>query len=139
VRLQWAGSAAAANRLVPQGSYGQYRIALYRDFPLILSYTIGLSTAVYLGRRVPCTEKVRIAAPVGMLAAITAGLCNVAQDWILLDALTHKPMQGIWPFRAAAALSFVKFSALAVAAGLGLIALATTLGCFIRSYHAHDR
>src|SRR5690242_20719535 len=65
VRLQWAGSAAAANTIVGQGSHGRYRVALYWDFPLIISYTAGLCAAGYLGRRVFWTHRMRAAARAG--------------------------------------------------------------------------
>ena len=126
VHLQWAGSAAAANKIVDSHD-GQYRLAVYWDFALIAGYTGGLITAGYLGRRVFWTRRMRAATTVAIWAAIVAGACNIAQDVVLLLMLHHQPMDGVWPFRAAAALSFVKFSVLLVAAGIGLIAMGTTV------------
>lgn len=128
LRLQWAGSASVANTIVREVP-GPYRAALNRDLLLLIPlYTVGLVTAGYLGWRVFWTRRLQVAARVGIVAAITAALCNYAQDAVLLGVLGHQPMQGVWPFRAAAALSFVKFSALVVAVGIGLIALGTTIG-----------
>jgi hypothetical protein len=125
VHLQWAGSAAAANKIVDSHD-GQYRLAVYWDFALIAGYTLGLITAGCLGQRVFWTRRMRAAATVAIWAAALAAACNIAQDVVLLFMLHHQPIDGVWPFRAAAALSFVKFSVLLVAAGIGLIAVGTT-------------
>jgi hypothetical protein len=125
LHLQWAGSAATANAIVRQGP-GPYRAALDRDFLLTALYTVGLVAAGYLGRQVFWTNWMQAAARVGMIAAVTAGLSNVAQDVLLLIALSHQPMTGVWLFRGAEAFSFVKFSTLLIAIGIGLIALTTT-------------
>jgi hypothetical protein len=103
VHLQWAGSATVANKIVHQTAYGQYRMALYYDLAaLIPGFTFGLIVADYLGWRVFWTHPMRAAAVAGIWAAAVAGLCNVAQDAVLLIVLRHQPMQGVWPFRAAA-------------------------------------
>jgi hypothetical protein len=129
VRLQWAGSGAAANSFVHPLAYGSYREAIYWDLGVLIpGYVLGLAAACVLGRRVFWTSLMRTAAYAGLVAAVVAGVCNVVQDVILLLVLRHAPMSGIWPFRAAAALSFMKFTLLLVAGGIGLIALATTIG-----------
>ncbi len=129
VHLQWAGSATTANRIVHPAAYGQYRVALYWDLAgLIPGFTLGLIAASYLGWRVFWTHRMQRAAVAAIWAAAVAGLCNVAQDVVLLSVLRHRPMHGVWPFRVAAALSFVKFSVLLVTAVIGLIALGTTAG-----------
>jgi hypothetical protein len=129
VSLQWAGSNTKASMIVHHNAIGRFRDALSWDvWALIPGYGIGLFVACWLGRRVFWTPRMQRAAAVGMSAAIAAAVCNLGQDVILLRMLHHPPMQGVWPFRAAAALSFVKFSVLLVAAGIGLIALCVTTG-----------
>ena len=115
-----------ADTIVRQ-AVGQYRVALYYDLgALIPGYTFGLIAAGYLGWRVFWAHPMRVAAAVGAWAALAAGLCNVAQDGVLLIMLNDQPMRGVWPWRVAAALSFAKFALLLVAAVAGLIALGTT-------------
>ena len=134
VHLQWAGSAAMADTTVRQ-AVGQYRVAIYYDLAVLIpGYTFGLITAGYLGWRVFWAQPMRMAAAVGAWAALAAGLCNAAQDGVLLIMLHHQPMQGVWPFRAAAALSFAKFALVLVATVIGLIALGTTAS---RLLHRH--
>jgi hypothetical protein len=127
VDLQWAGSATAAKMLVLQQA-GPYRTAIRWDFALIAAYTVALVFAGHLGRHVFWTRRMKGAARVAIVAAIAAAACNLAQDWILLHLLRDQPMRGVWPFRVVEALSFVKFVTLVVAAGIGIIALGTTLG-----------
>jgi hypothetical protein len=128
VALQWAGSAKAATRLVHAAAARQrYRDALYWDiWALIPGYGAAVIVACLLGRKVFWRKLSRAAALVGVLAAATAVLCNWGQDALLLVALSHRPMGGVWLFRGAAALSFIKFATLLVAGGIGLIAVATT-------------
>jgi len=139
VHLQWAGSAATAAAVVRQ-AVGQYRVALYYDLAaLIPGYTFGLFVACWwLGRRVFWAHPMKTAAAVGAWAAVAAGLCNAAQDGVLLLMLSNQPMQGVWPFRAAAALSFAKFALLLVAAVTGLIALGTTASRLLRRHTGDD-
>ena len=138
VHLQWAGSATVADTIVRQ-AVGQYRVALYYDLgALIPGYTLGLIVAGYLGWRVFWAHPTRMAAAVGACAALVAGLCNVAQDGVLLIMLNDQPMRGLWPWRVAAALSFAKFALLLVAAVTGLIALGTTASRLLRRHTGDD-
>ena len=138
VHLQWAGSATVADTIVRQ-AVGQYRVALYYDLgALIPGYTFGLIVAGYLGWRVFWAHPTRMAAAVGACAALVAGLCNVAQDGVLLIMLNDQPMRGLWPWRVAAALSFAKFALLLVAAVTGLIALGTTASRLLRRHTGDD-
>lgn len=139
VRLQWAGSATVANAIVHPAVYGQFRLAIYWDVAALTGYALGLIAAGILGRRVFWAHQTRRAAVVAIWAAVVAGLCNLAQEVVLLIVLRHRPMQGVWPFRAAAALSFVKFSVLLVATGISLIALVTTVVRLALHRHTKDK
>jgi hypothetical protein len=138
VHLQWAGSAAVAAGVVRQ-AVGQFRVAIYYDLGVLIpGFTFGLMTAGYLGRRVFWAHPMKMAATVGFWAALAAGLCNAAQDGVLLLMLRAQPIQGVWPFRVAAALSFAKFALLLVAAVIGLIALGTTASRLLHRHTGRD-
>src|ERR1039458_8226233 len=118
VRFQWAGSRAAAIRVIG-GRAASYRLGLLRDLEaLVPGYTLGLLAACYLGRRVFWTRQLSAVATAGMTIAVAAGLLNAGQDWLLLAALDNG-LHGTWTFRVAQALSFAKFSALLAAAVIG--------------------
>ena len=139
VSLQWAGSDVKANMIVHRGAYGRYREALSWDVvALIPGYGLGLFAACLLGWRVFWTPQMQRIAVVGACSAVAAALCNLAQDGLLWITLRHRPMQGVWLFRAVAALSFVKFSVLLVAAVIGLIALSVTTGRLVLHRHTKD-
>jgi hypothetical protein len=128
VKLQWwAGSKAAAMDEILRRSPAGYRTALYWDFALIAGYSIGLLLACRLGQRVFWTGRCRAFAAVGLSAAAVAGVCNIAQDLLLLSELSSG-LRGTVMFDAAEALSFAKFSALLIAAGVGIAAIAVTIG-----------
>jgi hypothetical protein len=58
VRLQWAGSATAANKIVVAAGYGRFRVAIYWDLgALVPGYTLGLVVATVLGWRASGHEK----------------------------------------------------------------------------------
>jgi hypothetical protein len=130
VRLQWAGSSAAATRVVGD-STAQYRLGLGWDlWALVPGFTLGLLGACYLGWKIFLTTRTRGWAKVGLAATVGAFAFNLAQDMLLLFVLYHG-LRGAWIFRAAQAMSFAKFAVLLVAALVGLIALATTAGRLI--------
>jgi hypothetical protein len=127
VRLQWAGASAAAVTAVGGRADG-FRAALSWDLrALIPGYTLGLLVACYLGLRVFWTKRMHSAAKVGIGVSVAAGALNAAQDVLLLIAL-HDGLRGSWIFRCAEALSLAKFCGLLVAAGIAVLAVATTLG-----------
>lgn len=139
VSLQWAGSNTKAGMIVGN-AIRQFHDALSWDVrALIPGFGMGLFVACWLGWRVFWTPRMQRAAVVGMCAAIAAVVCNLGQDVILLRMLRHSPMQGVWPFRVAAALSFVKFSVLLVATGVGLIAICVTIGRIALHHHTKKR
>ena len=138
VRFQWAGSRAAAIRVIG-GRAASYRLGLLRDLEaLVPGYTLGLLAACYLGRRVFWTRQLSAVATAGMTIAVAAGLLNAGQDWLLLAALDNG-LHGTWTFRVAQALSFAKFSALLAAAVIGILALGTTLGRLVMHRRTRKR
>jgi lysophospholipase-like protein len=143
VALQWAGSAKAATKLVHSAAARQrYREALDWDiWAFIPGYGAAVIVACFLGRKVFWRRPSQAAALVGVVGAATAAACNWGQDALLLVALSHRPrpMSGVWLFRSAAALSFVKFATLLMAAGIALIALATTASRIVLHRRTKDR
>ena len=139
VRLQWAAgltdNALGGLRL----HAAQFRGALDWDLrALIPGYAVGLLVACYLGRRVFWTSRSRALALLGIVAAVLAGVCNVAHDLLLLRALSDGLRQGAlldW----VEALSFVKFAALLVAGTAGVAAITVTIGRLAMSSHTKDR
>jgi hypothetical protein len=126
VKLQWwAGATAKAMGEIRQRPSSGYRTALYWDSALITGYTIGLLLACWLGLRVFWTRRFRAWAKVGLYAAAVAGVCNIAQDLLLLRGLSNG-LRGTAVFDVAEALSFAKFSALLIAAGVGIAGIAVT-------------
>ena len=89
VRLQWAaGLSDKALAGIRQHS-AQFRSALDWDMrALIPGYWVGLLFACYLGWRVFWTSRSRVGAVLGMAAAVLAAACNLAQDVLLLKALS---------------------------------------------------
>ena len=140
VRLQWAGSAATANKIVAPAEYGRFRVAIYWDLgALVPGYTLGLVGATVLGRRLFWTPPMQRAALAGLGAAIAAGGANVIQDVLLLSALSLRPARGDWVLRFAAAASFIKFALILVAAAPGLIAWGTAIGRLALHKHTASR
>jgi hypothetical protein len=144
VSLQWAGSAAAAAKVMtaittichhpqlrcvkPPVQVDLYRTALWWDIKVLVpGYTVGLLVACGLGWPVFWTPRFRAWARAGVVATAAAAVFNVAQDILLLTGLSGGPHNN-WLFRAAEALSLAKFSALLVAVVVGFIAVATTAG-----------
>jgi hypothetical protein len=128
VRLQWwAGSVPQVMDEIRHQSFSGYRTALYWDFALTLGYSIGLGLACWLGQRVFWTSRFRTWATVGLYAAAVAGICNIAQDVLLLWGLSNG-LRGTAMLDAAEALSFVKFSAVLIAAAIGAAGIAVTVG-----------
>jgi hypothetical protein len=124
VKLQWwAGSTANAMGEVRKQPSSGYRTALYWDFALIAGYTAGLLLACGPGLRVFWTDRFRAWAKVGLYATVAAGACNLAQDVLLLRGLSNG-LRGTAIFDVAEALSFAKFSALLIAAAVGIAGIA---------------
>jgi hypothetical protein len=101
------------------------RTGLWWDIRALIAYTLGLMLACYLGRLVYWTKPLQRLAATGLAVAFGAGVFGVMQDWLLLIALGDR-LRGNWIFRIAEASSFARFSALLVAAVIGVTALATT-------------
>jgi hypothetical protein len=139
VRLQWwAGSAAKVMDEIRHQPSAEYRTALYWDFALALGYSIGLALACWLGSQVFWTNRFRAWARVGLHAAVVAGFCNIAQDALLLWGLSDG-LRGTAIFDVAEALSFVKFSALLIAAAIGIAGVAVTVGRLATSGKTTER
>ena len=117
----------------------QYRSALDWDMrALIPGYVVGLLVAGYLGRCVFWASRSRAWALLGIATALLAGVCNLAQDVLLLSALSDGLLKGAlldW----AEALSFVKFVALLVAGAAAAVAIMVTIGRLAMSNHVRKR
>jgi hypothetical protein len=133
LRLQWASSSKDAFDAVYRHD-DAVRTALWWDIRALIAGTLGLLLACYLGRLVFWPQRLRSVAVVGMAVAFGAGVLGLAQNWLLLIALDHRS-RGNWIVRIAEALSFARYSALPVAAVIGVTALVTTFGrlCLAKS------
>jgi hypothetical protein len=139
VRLQWAASLTdkALDGIRLQAA--QFRGALDWDMrALIPGYVVGLLVACYLGRRVFWTARARAWALLGIVAAVLAGVCNVAHDLMLLKVLSDGLRKGALPDWVEA-LSFVKFAALLVAAAAAVVAIMVTIGRLAMSNRVRRR
>jgi len=128
VTLQWSASLAseALGGLRPDSA--RFRTALDWDLrALAPGYLAGLLLACYLGYRVFWTDRSRAWAGRGMAAAALAAACNVAQDLLLLKALSDGLPTGAL-LDSVEVLSFVKFTALLVAGFVGIGAIIVTSG-----------
>ena len=92
-----------------------------------MGYSISLVLVCSLGRRVFWTDRSRAWAKLGLGASVAAFIFNIAQDGLLLQALSNG-LQGIAILDIAEALSFAKFSALLIAAAIGTAGVAVTVG-----------
>jgi hypothetical protein len=124
VSLQWAGTAADAQKLIA-GHAGDFRSGLHWDIFLLIAYAAGLVLACVLGRRVFCTTAPSRWSVYGIVATLLAAGFNLAQDILLLSGL--HTMRGTWLFRLAATASFLKFVALVVVAPIAVGALGTAV------------
>jgi hypothetical protein len=128
MRLQWwAASPTTVTDAIRRQPSSGYRTALYWDFVLALGYAAGLALVCGLGQRVFWSGRSRAWARLGLYAAVVAGVSNMAQDGLLLWALSNG-LRATAILTAAEALSFVKFSALLIALGVGITAVAVTVG-----------
>ena len=126
MRLQWVSSSRDAMKAVHRRD-AAVRTGLWWDIRALIAYTLGLMLACYLGRLVFWTKRLQRVAVTGMAVAFGAGVLGVTQDWLLLIALGDR-LRSSWIFCIAEALSFARYSALLVAAVIGVTALATIFG-----------
>jgi hypothetical protein len=140
VKLQWrAGSAAVVMGEIRRHPVAAYRTAVNWDLiALVPGYAVGLLLACGLGTRVFWTPRFRGWAKVGTVAAVAAGVFNIAQDLLLRGALGNG-LRGSWMFDAAEAMSLAKFSALLVAAAIAIMAIGTTSGRLVMHRVTRDR
>src|SRR5260370_4036611 len=124
VKLQWwAGWTSAAMSEIGRHS-AMFRTALDWDLrALIPGYLIGLLLACGLGGRVFWASRFRVWARRGMVAVVLAGACNIAQDLLLLQALSNW-LRGTAIFDAPDVLSLARFFGPLVAAFIGVTAFA---------------
>ena len=125
-RLQWVSSSRAAFSAAPRRS-AAVRNGLWWDIRALIAYTLGLMLACYLGRLVFWAKRLQRVAVIGMAVAFVAGVLGAVQDWLLLIAFGDR-LRGSWIFCIAEALSFARYSALLIAAVIGVTALATVFG-----------
>jgi hypothetical protein len=139
VRLQWAASLADKDLGGIRQHAAQFRGALDWDMrALIPGYGVGLLLACYLGWRVFWTSRSQAWAVLGMAAAALAVACNIAQDLLLLRALSDGLGRGAlldW----IEALSFAKFAVLLVAGAVGIAAIMVTIGRLAMSSRTKER
>jgi hypothetical protein len=139
VKLQWwAGAPAKVMDEIRHQPPARFRTALYWDAALILGYSVSLSLACLLGRWVFWTRRFRAWATWGWWALAAVAVGNIAQDLLLWLALRNG-LRGSWYFAAAEALSFAKFAGLLVVAGIGIAAIAVTLGRLAMSERTSTR
>lgn len=98
--------------------------ALGWDLVLILGYGTSLVLLTSLARRLFWTSAARKAALAGAACAVAAIMADLVENAFLLAALQSDT--GDWRLTAAAGAAAVKFSALAVAVPVALVALCTT-------------
>jgi hypothetical protein len=139
VRLQWAAGSTDKDLGGIRQHSAQFRSALDWDMrALIPGYGAGLLLACYLGWRVFWTSRSRARAVLGMAAAVLAAACNIAQDLLLLKALSDGLRRGAlldW----IEALSFTKFAVLLVAGAVGIVAIMVTIGRLAMSNRTRKR
>jgi hypothetical protein len=139
VRLQWAAGLTDKALTGIRQHAAQFRSALDWDMgALVPGYFVGLLLACYLGWRVFWTSRFRAWAVPGMAAAVLAVACNLAQDLLLLKALSDGLPSGAlldW----IEALSLAKFAALLAAGAVGITAIMVTIGRLTMSNRVRKR
>jgi len=139
VRLQWAAGLTGKTLAGIGKQSAKFRSAVDWDMrALIPGYWAGLLLACYLGWRVFWTSRSREWAALGMAAAVLAAACNLAQDLLLLKALSDGLRKGAlldW----IEALSLAKFAALLVAGAAGIAAIMVTTGRLTTSNRTRKR
>jgi hypothetical protein len=139
VRLQWAAVLKDKELAGIRQHSAQFRSAVDWDMrALIPGYWVGLVLACYLGWRVFWTSRPRGWAGLGMAAAVLAAAFNLAQDLLLLEALSDRLRKGtllLW----IEALSFAKFAVLLVAGVMGIAAIMVTTGRLTTSNRTRKR
>jgi len=139
VRLQWGAGLTGKGLDGIRQHAVQFRGALDWDLrALIPGYGLGLLLACYLGWRVFWTSHARTWAAWGMVAALLAAACNIAQDLLLLKTLSDGLRKGAllnW----VEALSFAKFAVLLVAGTAGIIAVMVSAARLAMSNHTRKR
>jgi hypothetical protein len=139
VRLQWSAGLTDKTLAGIRQHSAQFQSALDWDMRALMpGYWVGLLLACYLGWRVFWTSRSRACAVVGMAAAVLAAACNLAQDLLLLKALSdglRKAALLDW----IEALSFAKFAALLVAGVVGIVAIMVTTGRLTTSNRTKKR
>jgi hypothetical protein len=135
VKLQWWAGSTSDIRRLPAASY---RTALYADFALTLGYSIALVLACWLGTQVFWSNRFRTWAKLGLGAAAVTFVCNIAQDGLLLWALSGG-LRGTAILDVAEALSFAKFSFLLIAAAIGITGVVVTVGRLVMSEKTTSR
>ena len=139
VTLQWSASLTPKALAGLRPDSAGFRTALDWDLrALIPGYLVGLVLACYLGFRVFWTGRSRAWAVWGMAAAALAGACNIAQDLLLLKALSDGLRTGAL-LDSVEVLSFVKFTALLVAGSVGIAAIIVTSGRLAMSHRTRTR
>jgi hypothetical protein len=139
VRLQWAAGLTDKTLAGIRQHPAQFRSALDWDMrALIPGYGVALLLACYLGWRVFWTSRSRVCAVLGMAAAVLAAACNLAQDLLLLKALSDG-LRNAALLDWIEALSFAKFAALLVAGVVGIVAIMVTTGRLTTGNHTRKR
>ena len=139
VRLQWAAGLTNKKLAGFLQHSTQYRSALDWDMrALIPGYWAGLLLACYLGWQVFWTSRPRGWAGLGMVAAVLAAACNLAQDLLLLAALSDR-LSNRTLLAWIEALSFTKFALLLVAGVIGIAAIMVTTGRLTTSSRTRKR
>jgi len=127
VSLELAGTVAQARGVVGP-EVAAFADAIRADFLLIAGYVVALLLIRVLGRGVLWTLGARRMAFRMMLAAVAAGALDAAENVLLLDFL-HPPtvFGGELTMRLAQAAAFTKFTLLAAAGIVAVVAVGVTL------------
>ncbi|HYY78593.1 MAG TPA: hypothetical protein VFD04_05325 [Actinomycetes bacterium] len=137
VRLELAGTLAEAQR-VAGANAAAFADAVRADFVLIAGYVVALLLLGVLGQRVFWTPGARKMVSRMMVVAVAAAALDAAENALLLDFL-HRPtvLDGELTMRLAQAAAFTKFTLLAAAGIVAVVAVGVTLSRLLLLLWSH--
>src|ERR671930_161555 len=137
VRLELAGTLAEAQRVAGNNA-AAFADAVRADFVLIAGYVVALLLLGVLGQRVFWTPGARKMVSRIMVVAVAAAALDAAENALLLDFL-HRPtvLDGELTMRLAQAAAFTKFTLLAAAGIVAVVAVGVTLSRLLLLLWSH--
>ncbi|WP_190107901.1 patatin-like phospholipase family protein [Streptomyces cinnamoneus] len=125
--LQLAGSAAAAVRVLGDRA-DAFRDALHADHVFVAGYTITLVWVFLLARRTLARHvNQQNLAVTGAVAAVVAGLCDVAENLLLAHGIPHAAQGANVPFAWATGCATVKWVLLALTGPVAVVLFTITV------------